>query len=126
MAVAVGAVVAVAVGAVVAVAEAANVSVREVGSILRGERQATPATLAKRIRAVSALEAVERERIDQQQAVLESVREQCQQTSMRQVAAQAEVDAANLSHVLTGRTRPSEGMLAKLEAALVQRDWEHA
>jgi transcriptional regulator with XRE-family HTH domain len=54
------------------------------------------------------------------------VREQCQQTSLRHVAAQAGVDAANLSHVLTGRTRPSEAMLARLEAALVQRDWEHA
>ena len=101
-------------------AATANVSVREVGAILRCERRAGQATLVKLAKAIATSEATERERLDHARAVLAAVRTQCRQTSLRQVAAQAGVDAANLSHVLSGRTNASRAMIAKLEAAMIQ------
>ena len=56
--------------------------------------------------------------------VLETVRDQCRRIGVRQFAKRAKVDAANLAHVLSGRRKPSQVMLAKLEKALEQgSDW---
>jgi transcriptional regulator with XRE-family HTH domain len=38
--------------------------------------------------------------------------------TLQQFAADAGVDSANLSHVLSGKRRPSRALLAKLEQAL--------
>jgi hypothetical protein len=51
---------------------------------------------------------------------LETVSERCQHVGMRKFAAQAGVDAANLSRVLDGRRKPSKAILAKLEIVVAQ------
>jgi len=99
-----------------ALAEAAGVSVREVRTILRGERRPRPETLAKLVRAVPQLEDAERERVEHERAVLETVRERCQEQSLRQFAAGAGIHYPHLTEVLAGRRRPSQVMLAKLKA----------
>lgn len=101
-----------------ALAVASGVSAREVGSILRGERPPRRATWAKLVRAVPQLEAEERERINHERYVLDAVRERCREGSIRRVAIIADVHYPHLTEVLKGRRRPSETMLAKLEAAL--------
>jgi transcriptional regulator with XRE-family HTH domain len=110
-----------------ALAEAAGVSVREVGAILRGERRVTPATLGKLTKAVSHLEAVEREQIAHERAVVAAVRDRCRAESMRAFAARADAHYPHLTEVLAGRRRPSQVMLAKLEATLTRAaDWAMA
>ncbi len=52
------------------------------------------------------------------QKILDAVKDQCQRTSVRQYGKQAGVDEANLAHVLSGRRKPSQVMLAKLQATL--------
>jgi transcriptional regulator with XRE-family HTH domain len=101
-----------------ALATAAGVSLGEVSAVLLRKRRPTPATLAKLYKAVSRLETEAREQGRQVREVLEAVRTQCRRIGVRQFAKQAKVDAANLAHVLSGRRKPSQMMLAKLEAAL--------
>ena len=65
------------------------------------------------------LEAAHRERSEHEQAVLAAVKERCRVLTVREFAAAAGVDPANLSHVLSARRRPSRAMLAKLGKAVV-------
>lgn len=99
-----------------ALAEAAGVSAREVGAVLGGERRPGQETLEKLIRAVPQLEAAERAQAAHMEAVLDAVRARCRDQSIRQFAAQAGVHYPHLTEVLAGRRRPSQVMLAKLEA----------
>ncbi len=64
------------------------------------------------------MKAVAREQAEHMQKVLDSIRERCRQIGVRQLAAQAGVDEANLAKVLNGRRRPSRAMLAKLAVSL--------
>lgn len=57
-----------------------------------------------------------------EQAVLGAVREQCQQTSTRQVAGLAGVHYPHLTEVLRGRRPLSRAMLAELEAVVNETD----
>ncbi len=66
------------------------------------------------------LEAADREQAEHTQKLLEAVRDRCYRTGVRLFARQANVDEANLAHVLSGRRKPSGVMLAKLETALAQ------
>jgi hypothetical protein len=52
--------------------------------------------------------------------LLKAASERCQQIGLRWFAAQATADRANLTHVLSGRRKPSQLMLAKLETALAR------
>jgi hypothetical protein len=99
-------------------AEAARVSLREVSVVVNGERELAPTTLRKLSRAATQLEAADQEQAERVQDLLETVRERCQHVGMRKCAAQAGVDAANLSRVLDGRRKPSQWLLTKLEGAL--------
>ena len=101
-----------------ALAKAAGVSLREVSAIVCGEWKPTTTTLAKLYWAVSQLESACREQAEYTQKVLDAVRRYCQRVSVRRLANEADMDGANLAHVLSGRRKPSRAMLAKLEAAL--------
>ena len=103
-----------------ALAKAARVSLREVSAGLHGDKELDSATLAKLSRAVSRLEAVDREQAEYVQKLLEAVRERCQHIGIRKFATRAGVDGTNLARVLSGRRKPSQTMLAKLGIILAQ------
>jgi hypothetical protein len=52
------------------------------------------------------------------QELLETVRKRCQHVGVRRLAAHSGVDGTNPARVLSGRRKPSEAMLARLEVAL--------
>jgi transcriptional regulator with XRE-family HTH domain len=91
-----------------------------VSAILSGKRRPTPATLAKLYRALPRLEQEASEEPELVREVLEGVKRRCQLIGVRRFAKRAGVDAANLAKVLSGRRRPSQAMLAKVQAALAQ------
>jgi L-lactate utilization protein LutB len=101
-----------------ALAKAAKVSLREVSAAVN--REGVLATLRKLSRAAAQLEAADQEQAERVQDLLEKIRERCQHIGTRKFAAQAGVDAANLSRLLDGRRKPSQAMLAKLEIILAQ------
>jgi transcriptional regulator with XRE-family HTH domain len=101
-------------------AKAANVSLSEVSAIALFKRRPTPATLAKLYRAVSQLEREAYEEAEHVREVLDAVRRRCQLVGVREFARRAGVDAANLVRILKGRRKPSQLMLAKLQAALAR------
>ncbi len=103
-----------------ALATAAGVSLSEVSAVLLRKRTPTAATLAKLYRAVSRLEREASEEAEHVQEVLDAVRRSCRLLGVRQFARQAGIDGANLAHVLSGRRRPSQVMLVKLQAALAR------
>ncbi len=106
-----------------ALAKAAHVSLRDVSAALCGKQEPTSATLEKLYRAVPRLEALACEEDEHVQEVLDAVKKRCQRFGVRWFADQSGVDAANLAHVLSGRRKPSQAMLAKLEVALTS-SWE--
>jgi transcriptional regulator with XRE-family HTH domain len=99
-------------------ARAADISLSEVSAVLLGKRAPRSATLSKLYGAASCLEREAREGDARIREVLEAVRERCECSSVRQFAKQAKVDTANLTHVLSGRRKPSRVMLMKLRKAL--------
>jgi transcriptional regulator with XRE-family HTH domain len=101
-------------------ATAADVSLSEVSAVLLRKRKPTPATLAKLYRAVSRLERQASEEVEHVQEVLDAVRRRCRLAGVREFARRAGVDGANLAKVLSGHRKPSQAMLAKLEAALAR------
>jgi len=101
-------------------AKTAGVSLSEVSAVLLGKRRPSLATLSKLYRAAAHLEKDAREQAEYVQEVLDAVRDWCQCISIRQFAKLAEVDEANLAHVLSGRRKPSRITVAKLEAALAR------
>jgi hypothetical protein len=101
-----------------ALAKAAKVPLREVSAALHTEMELTPATLARFSRAVARLEAADRERAEHVQELLETVRKRCQHVGVRRLAAHSGVNGTNPARVLSGRRKPSEAMLARLEVAL--------
>jgi hypothetical protein len=103
-----------------ALAKSAHVSLREVSTLFRSGHNIVPDGLAKLYRAIPRLEAAFLEKAEHTQDVLNEVRACCQKNSVRQLAACAEVDQANLTRILSGRRKPSEAILAKLELALTK------
>jgi transcriptional regulator with XRE-family HTH domain len=101
-----------------ALAKAAKVSLREVSSAVHTEQELTPTTLGTFSRAVARLEAADREPAEHLQELLETVRKRCQHVGVRRLAAYSGVDGTNLARVLSGRRKPSEAMLVRLEEAL--------
>lgn len=104
-----------------ALATAAGVSLSEVSAALIRERRPTPATLARLYRAVSQLEREASQEAEHVREMLDAVRRRCQLLGAREFARRAGVDSANLAKVLGDRRKPSQLMLAKLQATLVQR-----
>jgi transcriptional regulator with XRE-family HTH domain len=104
-----------------ALAKAARISLREVAASLCGKREPTSATLTKLYRTVPRMETATREQAEYIQKVLKQAEEVCQRIGLRRFAEQAEIDAANLAHVVNGQRRPSRMMLTKLEIALSHR-----
>ncbi len=103
-----------------ALAEAAGMSSRAVGAVLRGDRKPTREALAKLCQAIPTLEVIEREDAEHAQEVVSAVRKRCEQISVRQFAAIADVHYPHLTEVLNSRRQPSPAMLASLEAAIMQ------
>jgi transcriptional regulator with XRE-family HTH domain len=101
-------------------ARAAGVSLSEVSAVLLRKRRPTPAMLTRLYRAVPQMEKEADEQAKHRREVLDAVRDQCQRTSLRLFAKRAKLDEANLARVLKGRRKPSQLMLAKLQAALAQ------
>lgn len=101
-----------------ALAKAARLSLREVSALLHSGHNAVPVTLAKLYRTIPRLEAAFLEKVEHTQDVLNEVKICCQSSGVRWFAAYAGVDQANLAHILSGRRKPSEAILAKLELAL--------
>jgi transcriptional regulator with XRE-family HTH domain len=99
-------------------AKAAGVSLSEVSAVLLGKRTPKPAVLSKLYKAVSHMEREAREQAGYVRNVLDIVRARCQYVSVRQFARQADIDAANLAHVLNGQRKPSQTMLVTLRIAL--------
>ena len=101
-------------------AKATKVSLREVSAAVNGERKLAPTALRKLSQAAAQLEAADREQANYVLKLLEAVKELCQHVDMRKVAAQSGVDRTNLAHVLSGRRKPRQAMLAKLDIVLTQ------
>jgi transcriptional regulator with XRE-family HTH domain len=101
-------------------AQTAGISVSELSAVLLAKRQPNPSTLAKLRMAVSRLQRSESDEADQTKTVLDEVRRQCKDSSLRRFAARAGIDPANLNRVLKGRSKPSVLMLAKLRSVLAQ------
>jgi transcriptional regulator with XRE-family HTH domain len=101
-------------------AAAAGISLSELSAVLLGKRQPSKTTLTKLYRALPRIERDAREQIDDAQDVLDTVREQSQRTSIRQLAKWADLDASNIAHVLSGRREPSRKMIARLRALIAQ------
>lgn len=99
-------------------AKAAHVSLREVSALLHSGHNTAPVTLAKLYRTTPRLEAALLEKVEHTQDVLNEVKVCCQSSGVRWFAAYAGVDQANLARILSGRRKPSEAILAKLELAL--------
>jgi len=93
-------------------------SLSELSAVLLGKRKPSPSTLSKLCVAVSGLERIAREETEETRDVLAKARRHCKLKGLRRFARRAGVDPANLNRVLKGRTKPSQLMLAKLEAAL--------
>jgi transcriptional regulator with XRE-family HTH domain len=100
------------------IARAACVSLRDVSALLCGKQEPTPATLKKLYRAIPRLETAYLEKAEHTQNVLNEVKVCCQSSSERWFAARAGVDQADLARILSGRRKPSEAILAKLELTL--------
>ncbi len=101
-------------------AKAAGVSLSELSAVLRRKRKARPATLMKLRRALVDLGTEACEASDHAKGVLERAKEACRVMGRRRFAERAGVDASNLAHVLNGRRKPSQLMLAKLQACLTE------
>ncbi len=101
-------------------AKASNTSLSVVSAIVRGNRRPTPATLAKLYRALPVLEREASEEAELARELLAAVKQRCHVIGVREFARRAGVDGANLTHILSGRRKPSEALLIKLEAALTQ------
>jgi transcriptional regulator with XRE-family HTH domain len=71
--------------------------------------------------AVSRLQRIERDEAEQTNSVLEEVRRNCQLTGLRDFARRAGIDPANLNRILKGRRKPSQLVLAKLQALLAEK-----
>jgi predicted transcriptional regulator len=99
-------------------AEAAGVSLSEVSAVLLGKREPKPATLAKLHRALSHLEREASEDGEHVREVLDVVRRRCRLVGVREFARRAGVDGANLAKIVSGRRRPSQVMLVRLQVAL--------
>ena len=104
-----------------ALAAVAGVSLSEVSAVLLRKRRPTPGTLAKLYRAIPQLEREACEEAEHIREVLDAARRRCRLVGVREFARRAGVDSANLAKVLGGRRKPSQVMLAKLEAALASR-----
>jgi hypothetical protein len=98
-------------------AKVADVSLSEVSAVLLSKRRPSLATLSKLYRAVSRLEREAREQAEHVRVIVDAVRRLCPLIGVRGFARQAGVDGANLVKVLSGHRKPSQAMLAKLEAA---------
>ena len=83
--------------------------------MLLGKRVPRPATLARLHGALASLEAEDRETTEHAGEVLGRAEEACQRSGLRQTAERVGVDAANLARVLSGRRKPSELMLERLQ-----------
>ncbi len=104
-----------------AVAKAVSMSLRDISAFVQGKRKPTPSMLTKLRRAMPRLETAHREQSVYMQEALDAVREHCQNASVQQLANQAHVDGANLAKILSGRHKPSQAMLAKLEMTLAHQ-----
>jgi hypothetical protein len=101
-----------------ALAKAAKVSLREVSAAVNCEQVLAPTSLRKITWAAAQLEAGDREQAEHMQELLETVRKRCLHVGVRKFAAHAGVDGTNLARALSGRRKPSEAMLVRLEVAL--------
>lgn len=68
--------------------------------------------------ALAGLEAEAREATECAREVLDRAEEACLRIGRRRFAKRARGDAANLAHELSGRRKPSQLMLEKLQASL--------
>jgi transcriptional regulator with XRE-family HTH domain len=100
-------------------ARASCTSLSEVSAILHSKRKSTLATLAKLHRALPYLDREANDQTKHVHELLDATKDECRRIgSIRQFARQAGVDGANLAHVLSGRRKPSQGMLMKVRRAL--------
>lgn len=99
-------------------AAAAGVSLSELSAVLLGKHSPGPSTLNKLCAAVSQLQRAEREEAEQTKSVLDEVRWRRELKGLRHLSRRAGIDPANLNRVLKGRGKPSQPMLAKLQALL--------
>ncbi|HLJ65728.1 MAG TPA: hypothetical protein VKX16_00030, partial [Chloroflexota bacterium] len=85
---------------------------------LRGRTKLSSATLVRLSHAGAAM-ADERRMWDERTlTVLSALRERCRTTGLRQVAREAHIDHATLSHVLAGRRKASHSLIRNLQAHL--------
>jgi len=99
-------------------AVAAGMSPREVSTIVRETSEPSQGALTALCQAARALEVAERERMERVQNVMDSVRVQSKQMSVRKFAQVEEVHYGHLCEMLAGRRSPGRDMLTRLERAL--------
>ena len=99
-------------------ARASQLSVGEISALLNNKCNPTQETLIKFLAGIEKLKAEYIERDSRLQTVLNSIKQICQQISVRQFAALTGIDNSYLIRILNGERKPSTGMLSKVEYAL--------